>query len=339
MGRRKVVDLEKWGESLPPVLAMLARQGALTAEDCYETCRMARSGKRIDGKDMPLPVEQWQSLYQDENRLMRAVGFHVFGDDEAAAGLAAMAGAEGDLRQWTQKGEAERVSDVGEVLKALGINDLQSLREFGKDFNAGMQEMSVQFLRESVAPKQTLPEDIQERLGSSEVLFFFRVWFPCWLEYGIKLPVLVERAKGGDLHALRDLLRLDKTALEIPEVRRHYLSYSDRKGVFRTLNHALGGQPLRKLTRRKVKVALAAFLYKTFQAWDAKTELLNRQCAERGWRIVHPKCNVTAPMIQDLFDAAARYQGKGLRDPDLPRTPHSFYIALTREMAFWPDIA
>ena len=149
------------------------------------------------------------------------------------------------------------------------------------------------------------------------------------------MPGLLKQAREGELEALEKVLRLDKMALEDPDIRSRYYEVVNGGNAARAkrVNDALAGQPLRKLTRRKVKVALAALIQKySGLVNDGLKDVEGELGAASDLFRMKP---LTAPDLRALFDAVAK-DTKGLaRDIDLPEGDHAFYMAITRELNFW----
>ena len=333
---RRMLALEKWGLGRHPLLAEFAFQVALSAEDCYTVCNMARQGKRIDGADLPLPVEAWGRFYRDEQGLLRSVNDRLLRGMPEHKQLGVWFGLKDSTECFQRMTPEARREAIKAELEASGVTNWGEYFEYGAALQHEWWQSAVANLRRAVAlgrsaGRAPAPRWAAEALRSPDTLFFYRVWLPCWLEYGVKLPVLVAKAQDGDVKALDMLLRLDKTALELPEIRRRYLGFVDNKPVFEGLTEALGQPVARRLTKQKVKVALAALVFKVFaKLYEACMEL-EAQCPQ----IRYAPAKLTAPDVRRLFNAAAA-DARGLaRDIDLPGGDHAFYMALRREERFW----
>ena len=87
---------------------------------------------------------------------------------------------------------------------------------------------------------------------------------------------------------------------------------STRRSKYEQILDTLHFKSKGQITKQKFKIFYAA--------------LITHMSIEFGNRL-------TEPEVRGLFDAVARDEGKGLVDPDLPDTPHTFYIAMKRHIA------
>ena len=65
----RMLELEKWGQDKMPLLVMFAHQVAMSAEACYEACRMARTNDIADGLVKLPSLRDWYSLYRNHRRM------------------------------------------------------------------------------------------------------------------------------------------------------------------------------------------------------------------------------------------------------------------------------
>lgn len=329
---RVMLALEKWAEGKPPLWVMVAHQIAIGAEACYEACVLARSRGPVGGAAMP-GVDQWYRLFRRHRRVM-AVALKALLPDgperalsEELGGVAQGIGAMRGVKPEEMRAEME---------KTLQGDREKLLREV-QAYGEGLYRLHLESIRREIAEGKegSIPEIKPEAVP--EVLFFLRVTFPCWIAYGRPVGRLLREARSGqNLQAVEDLLRLDKAAIEDPRVRQYFHAAVNegRPGVVQRLNTALAGEPLRRLTLPKVKVSLAALVYRIFADADSMLRAAGRAMGMAGMNM-----KLTAPEVRRLFDAVARdYKGE-LRDEDLPAVDHTFYMALKRELPFWPGLS
>lgn len=300
--------MRAWAEGKHPFWAAYAIQVASSAEASYEALGLARSGGFITGDAGPPPLGEWLALYRN----------HRAFDTVLAAPL--MTGEDGELPEWLQ---------VDVNVDSLTAEDLRKAVVFA-------QKMLEQTIDGVLSEDVTNPASIGAALHSTEGRFFFCVAFPCWLEYGQPPVKLQRKARRGDTYALEKLLRLDKFILEDARVRRvfHRVMASKGKALKERLSKALAGVPLRKLTRNKVKVTLAALVYKTLREADARF----RELDKRFPHIEKPRPALDLPELRRLFDAVAQDVHGELQDNDLPLGDEAFRKAVQRELPFWPDL-
>jgi hypothetical protein len=173
----------------------------------------------------------------------------------------------------------------------------------------------VQELKAAVDGKEQ--EALTDRqVRQPEVQFFMRVWFPCLIAYGQWPTRLLASARRGNLDALYKLLRIDKSILADPFIADHlHQAYaSGRKGAFGKLAVAVKG-PAKKMKRRQVKVRLASLISLLAKIFGT---------------------TVTAPEIQELFDAVAAAKRKNSTrvDVELP-DPETFSREVRLTRAVW----
>lgn len=160
-------------------------------------------------------------------------------------------------------------------------------------------------------------EGVDRMMHSAEGQFFFRVWLPCWLLYQSYPPLLMRRARRGDLDALDDLLRLDKSAICDPVLRRvwHEEVNSGNMGRRKRLLAAMAGRPKGRLTAKKMRANMGGLISQFASAFG---------------------CEVTEPEIKALFDRIAQAR-QGTHDVNLPLSPEARYKAIRRHRN-WPSI-
>ena len=147
-----------------------------------------------------------------------------------------------------------------------------------------------------------------------EMFFLLSVSIPCKLRYHTDPGILMRSARLGKLDALDKLLRLDKAVVAEPRIARHIATYGliPQSTEFKQIATALRGKP-RKISIKRVKVLLGAFIYSVHQNSDSP---------------------LTYGQVQGLFDLSAQESGLGDVDTDLG-SPEAFAKAIKRDIAFW----
>ena len=330
MGKR--LWIERWSDGRHFLVSVIAQHLALSADALHEVCLLAREGSMVNGAGSGTSGEEWYKLYRDKDRVI----------SETIGGFL-KAGTEGgeDLVSWLARLQcaADKVSALGEdeIRQELsGLNELQWKRrlEEGAEICRRVKEAHIEHLRETVAEETPELKGVAELLEKPEVLFFFRVWLPCWIEYGEALPHLLRKARSGDADAIENLLRLDSRAIEDPQIREHYHGAVDENmgGRMRVFTKGLENGPRRELPRKRVKMMLGALMYKMSGELAPKVKGLTRRLG-----IVCPKVKLSYADIRRLFDFLAKDQGRGLRDSDLQIEDHSFATAIRRARKLWPE--
>lgn len=152
-------------------------------------------------------------------------------------------------------------------------------------------------------------EDIKEIFLSPEFYFFFRVQAPCWLMYYTTPAQLLREARQHDFKSLIRLIKLDSSTIFDRKISRYIHELrSKNRSRFEQVQEALKS-PLGKMSHKKMKIFYAA--------------MITQFSIALGHRLKEPD-------IRELFDAIARDEGRILVDPDIPDSPHTFYMAIKR---------
>lgn len=184
-------------------------------------------------------------------------------------------------------------------------------------------------------------------MQSPETLFFFRVTFPAWLQYGKPPIVLLNKALKGTLADIDDLLRLDPLMIEDPRIRPHYMQ-ALRQGKTSQLNlihKAVTSPPRGTFSLKRVKVSMASLVFKAAKVIDDSYRQTEAMTAIFGAKDCYPSANLSYKDIRELFDAvqkdmdpAERYSSRQAPcDPDLPEGDDALKMAIYRDQSFWPD--
>lgn len=131
---------------------------------------------------------------------------------------------------------------------------------------------------------------------------------------------LLRRARLGDLDALCNLLRIDKSILCDPRIGEHIYQSSllEDRTKFEKIVNALQGNLSGKYDLQKTKYIIAGFISVVSERFEHR---------------------LTAPEIQEIFNEVAVARGNGdLIDSDLPDSPEAFSKAIQRERSFWNKI-
>lgn len=327
----KKLALETWGIGKPELLAMFAHQAALAAEPFYLACKMAREKKSFSRAGLQPPLEiyknpehVWNSaealFYPELGRLLREY-------------KAALKPAEHMER---------RLNKAGRINQRQFNEWLETGRNVWRDvYHLHLRELRNQLCH---APKP--PIDLERRLGAPVVQFFFSVYVPCWMEYRVRFPVLLQQATNGNLEnesqilAFEKLLRIDKFCIVYPPVNKLYamVMASKRDALIKRLQNGHAGEPLKRLTKRSVEIALGALILKVAKRLDGAIGEVWKDWRQRGIRGKRLRVRLTAPDISRLFDAAADDCNGTRSDEDNEIFPHSYYMALKRDMELWPDL-
>jgi hypothetical protein len=134
----------------------------------------------------------------------------------------------------------------------------------------------------------------------------------CWILYDAPPGQLIRRARGGDLIALENLLRLDRRLFYERGIQRRFRNelWDSKSAFVRTALRAVKGKPA-AMSLGKLKTRLAAMV----------------QVIADGSSLFEE------PILRKMFDELVKFKSKGheLRDRDLPQGSEAFRKAIWRE--------
>jgi hypothetical protein len=353
------------GLLLGPLAVQLATHGVETVVDLLE---WARDGGVVPGQEgRPVPNgSAWARLYR-RHRYVRDVVFESIPIFRAGSPLS-----------WEIFDQlAELLTLAGNqpaALQAMSDAVVEDLRGRVKaDKAAGGQGLVTDVIPEELALGQALAgffantgQDETEEVpgedgvtlaafGRLEVQFFFKVWLPCWWEYGDFAPrfmrlarlrfddrALTVEERAAKLDAAVKLLRLDKGAICEPRIgelfadlnaRGHTVSLTD-------LLEEYAKRPEKTLRRGRVKALLAALVVRLSEKGQAKLPVVLAAVPSRHHEMVRTWIGekIEPKDMHALYDAIAEYEGragKWCEDPDLPLNSASWNQAVNREKVFW----
>jgi hypothetical protein len=322
--------LDEWAEGRPRFLSIFAHHVALSFDSCWKVCELAAHNERIDGDRALVPTGQWIGFYKNHRRVSDKLE-HLFRADWLASELSA---SERDLEEielwWTRlqslSGEDRRKKIAWDLYQRF---QQRALAMWERNYQYHIAGIEAQ-LRSPVWNRGLA----EKRFSCPEVLFFFRVAVPCWLEYGTAPVVLFREARKGKIDALTRLVSLDPYCIEDDLIRaavfhaRIVGTDKDRKA----LDRAFAYEGRKAIKRSRLKVHFASLVYKAFAEFDAVLRELDRKFPF----FKHARVKLNAPDVQRLFDAAAKDMHGTEIDPDFAETtPHAFYTMIKRDLGFW----
>lgn len=275
-----------YGDGKPLIFVVIATQIASSADDLCELVQSFTGNKRLARKlPAPPPVNQWIKMYRHHNQMWNAInsfdelaGIEDVTAQEMSRGWRGLVAMPEDERRETL---AEFVSEdeMREILTCLA----------GVEFPPP-QPVVTQLVRHFETEVASGQDQIGAIIDSLEMQFFFRVWMPCWILYRVYPPCLMRKARSGDMDALDDLLRLDKSAICDPLIAEHWHQaiHSGQAGAKARLLRAMNGQPRGGITPKKMRSFLSGMI---------------SQLA------ISLMCPVTEPEIRELFDRIAVAHG------------------------------
>ncbi len=150
-----------------------------------------------------------------------------------------------------------------------------------------------------------------------EVLFFFRVWLPCFFLYGERPTHLIRKARQGKIDSIEKLMWLDKNIVhdsQIAKILENASSETDNE-YFISIATALSKLPPKSFSEESIKISIAGIIALVFESFGSK---------------------ISKPKIRELFNNLA-YDVDGLvNDPDLELMEvDNFRMRVNSQKKFW----
>ncbi|MDD5722804.1 MAG: hypothetical protein PHY29_03590 [Syntrophales bacterium] len=313
----KMVHFEEWAKDKTFLIRTAALQFALPSKDFHDALKKLKAGERMEGYDSLPPIDEWVKLYKNhgkvylgltnslrqlDNRLSEIIDFY----EELMLSLAS-------LRHITQ-------SEFQEVVDELKSEDQNGIFESFKEKFKAIENLIIEdHLEDSETPEQLSEgktEKIQKFIRTPEVLFFVRVWAPCFLLYGDYPAYILRKARQGDEEAFEKLLRLDKFLIYEPKMKKIFKKATETKarGRMSLIAKAFRSTPKAKIEIKHIKYLFAGLLSLISIAIGQKLKAID---------------------IHDLFDAIAQDTTGEQIDPDFIETPETFEKRIQRARDFW----
>ncbi len=314
----KMVNFQEWAKDKSPLIKTAALEFALCPNDFLEVLEQMKAGERIEGY-VPLPtIKEWLTLYRNHRKV-----YHGFTNS---------------LRQLNDK--LSEIIDFYELLMA-SLNSMRHMTsselqeavekltfEENREFFEQVKEQSKKIfelimedhLDDEEEPEESPDKEEEKRIRKlfqkPEVIFFIRVWLPCFLFYGDYPAFILRKARQGDEKAIEKLLRLDKSTLDDLQISEifHQAAVAKARGKMSLMTKAIQSVPKNKIDIRRIKYLYGGLLSLISIAMGQKLKAVE---------------------IHDLFDAIARDTTGEEVDPDLIETPETFEKRLQRARDFW----
>lgn len=317
------------GDGQPYAFVVLATEIAASADKVVYILRVLTGREKPPSPLPPVPgVEDWLPLYR-RHRLMTDRMWSSCGlaaaVDEAGEGEPLPDGVRLDfnammdgLRELSRGDPAvvrEALAMMRELDPEAPMNMLRQLS--GVPFPPKVE--TVRLILQDMDTDATDPEDdagFESMLADAGGQFYFRVWLPCWILYREYPGQLLRKARLGDDDAFERLLRLDKSVQHDPVLSRrlHEVDWNGSKRDRDRFRAALAGDPKGTIDAKSVRYGLAGLISQLATVF---------------------KTSVTAPKIQELFDAVERAKS-GEVDRSIP-SGEAFTKAIQRNRD-WPSM-
>ena len=217
MKSTKLKNLDRWAQDKPFFIAVFSQQIAVSAEPCYKFLKTLKAGQHIDGaKEIP-ELKCWLRLYKDHRILESYIKKTFFKFRELAGiGIELFDLFKLNRKQRLIPGSEKFNHKFKKELEALTQEEeWEAIREFVRSiYNASLRDMESD-LDNNYDKKLIL--SVKESLNDPEMIFFFRVFVPCWLLYGDLPSHLLRSARLGNNEDLEKLIRIDNSIIHDPK--------------------------------------------------------------------------------------------------------------------------
>ena len=207
---------------------------------------------------------------------------------------------------------------IGKVLSnALGINNHEKIND---DSNAEIEELKEAAIDvfTSDIPEEERKEFLKN-LIKPEIIFFIRVFAPCFTLYKIYPLDLLNKAVNGDDKALEQLIRLDKSAIFEPKISKliHEAQVLKAQARMSMIKRAFSSQP-KAMQMQTIKCQLGGLVLFI-------SELLKQK--------------LNPSDIKQLYDSIAKDLRIDMHDQDLHKmTVPTFAKRINRNHLMWKSI-
>lgn len=321
-----MLNVQKWGEGKPKIVAMIAQQMVSSAPAVIEQFQDWKSNPTRVGIQPDLRT--WLNFYKNHRKIKSFLKNFFFKD---SARFSSTVTAYGEVFFEAQKvlQRSDR-QEINKIWKSLSKTEKEALlvkmqRRIDRLYQKSLKDLSSDITGDE---DSRLTKSMRKGVELPEFAFFMRVWTQCWLLHGKAPATLLRKARSKSLKpkeqneslkAFEKLLRIDNSIIFDPRLAEkfHQLKAKKNKKEYRQLLHAFGKPPKEKIAPQKIKYTVAGFISYTSQIL---------------------KSRLSEPQIWALFDAYAKDAGLEV-DPDLAEIrPETFSKAIQREVKNWKTL-
>lgn len=279
--------VDKWCRDKPKLVALAAKLAVPDSGRLASFLARAQHRRATELAGAAPPLDEWRRCYRDPMYLV------------------------GDLLK-TTVGQEKALSYGLFAAQHLGALVVSDGHRPPTPEEAGAIVQMISQIMDDVDARIIDNPDVSAIQRPTSVIFVARVFMPCITIYQKTPSTLYEQAVSGDLDAIEDLLRLDKSSLTDPAIAEiwHRHMSSGNFAIRKRISKAAGTDTALGPTHRDFDISIAAML-QIFCEW-----------------LEYP---LSAAQIRRLFDAAARDSSKWLYNENLPATDGALAQALLRE--------
>lgn len=308
-----MLAVEKWAQGKNPALIFLAVNQALTARAQCEAIRHIKE-RRIYDHQFPLPdLTSWFAMYHSRKPLL-AYNRLIFHSSELADAQVALFGGIRKLNKALK-------NDPSMVVRVPSPQELEAaLAMWQKMCSATFEE-----IREDIAKVKFSPE-MQVKFNNILVRdelplgFYFLVYVPCLLFYGVSPSALYRKALNREISAIEQLLKLDPLIIHDP-----------------TIGFQIQSVRLHGKTNDYDRIVAAISKSPTISYQDMKNERKAIKSDQGALIYVFARASKNPfkiPEIRGLYDALAMDFEGTLQDTDIT-SPEGFDKTIKTKAAAW----
>lgn len=310
---KELNELAEWASGRNPIVVLFAVEVVATCDEVHDGIKAITSGQNLPERMPPPPnIATWLTLYRKHNDYFDLIGTMWGLDVEGEFSATALA------RWWRatcRLAFEEKKAAIDAKLKSGLLSRFESTFK-----DLGSHEDIRQKAYRDLRGETEIPDDIGKSMANFlGFQFLARVWLPCYALYREYPTRLLNRARHGDIDAIDQLLRVDKSIITEARIAQHWheAAHASRKARFRRMVTAIKGRPVGDISLAKIKRALAGLIVEIGQ-------LLGE--------------NIEEPDVRRLFDIVAKLRRGTLRDVDIPAVSDTFSKGIRRERAAWRNV-
>jgi hypothetical protein len=320
-------NIENWIKGKNALYCMFALDIVSGVDDVFAACQIAEKvdlRERLQDKAF---LKNWQTMYINCAAFLGEAGKVIFeGMNDADVQLLNSITNTSEfthtlITEW--KSETENMSDK-EIIDSLNECSIELevlLKNYLKELKKNTE---LNFQLESFSEKI---------IKHDTLLFYYKVWLPCWIEYQQYLPDLMAKAFQGHFESIEKLLLLDQLILEHDAIRYQWQKIVYENSILAdNLHKASKDSPLQNVTMTNLKYLFGALIYQVFNRTHEAIWRVNKQ-----FNLPQVKCKISAENIYELFTAYSQDVLGLAADPDLS-SPGTFRTGISRHKNYWDGL-
>ena len=308
---------DEWAKDKSLFMAMVSFALAESAKDCFEFLQIFKSRRLARKIPFRSTTDQWLNLYRDHRKLYKGVTGALRALDSETSEIVDFYEF---LLECFNENKKMNPEEKRKILESLSTEELKENFTIIKESARELESWVIKLFRndddEALKGLNEIKKRAEKFFQTPEIIFYFRLWIPCFLIYGIYPPTLLRKARKGDEDAIEKLLRLDKLIIYDPKIKEivQQTQNEDKRIKFDLMMKAIRKDPKIRAEIQSVKYALAGLISIVSIALGQKLDAVE---------------------IHKVFDAIARDKDKeNIVDDDIA-VGDTFEKAIQRYRKFW----